>query len=82
VMRRRLQGTAPYESTTISGYSNSTEQSENVYENKGTVQKSTTPGSSLSKEGNCKLPSSDEEGRGRWDFVSQPSTLDSQLSPA
>ncbi len=41
---------------------NLTEQSENVYENKGTVLKSTTPGHSLSKEGNCRLPSSDEEG--------------------
>ena len=32
------------------------EQSENVYENKGTAQKSTTPGSSLSKEGNSRTP--------------------------
>ena len=40
------------------------EQSENVYENKGTVQKSTTPDPSLCEEGNCGLPSSDEEGVG------------------
>jgi len=40
------------------------EQSENVYENKGSVQKSTTPDPSFSKEGNHGLPSSDEEGLG------------------
>jgi hypothetical protein len=45
------------------------EQSENVYENKGMAQKSTTPGPSLSKEGNPKRPSSDEEGWGWCDFV-------------
>jgi hypothetical protein len=43
---------------------NSTEQSENVYENKGSVQKSTTPDPSSSKEGKSQLPSSDEEGLG------------------
>jgi hypothetical protein len=32
------------------------EQSENVYENKGTAQQSTTPGLSLSKEGNSRAP--------------------------
>jgi hypothetical protein len=32
------------------------EQSENVYENKGSVKKSTTPNPSLSKEGNFRLP--------------------------
>jgi hypothetical protein len=32
----------------------STEQSENVYENKGPAQKSTSPGPSLSKEGNSR----------------------------
>ena len=47
----------------------SREQSENVYENKGMAQKSTTPGPSLSKEGNLGLPSSDEEGWGWCDFV-------------
>jgi hypothetical protein len=45
------------------------EQSENVYENKGAVQKSTTPDPSLPKEGNPKRPSSDEEGWGWCDFV-------------
>jgi hypothetical protein len=35
---------------------NSTEQSENVYENKGSAWKSTTPDPSLSKEGNCPTP--------------------------
>ena len=40
------------------------EQSENVYENKGPVQKSTAPIPSLSKEGNSGLPSSDKEGLG------------------
>ena len=48
---------------------NSTEQSENVYENKGPVRKATTPDPSLSKEGNFRLPSSDEEGWGWWDFA-------------
>jgi hypothetical protein len=32
------------------------EQSENVYENKGPAQKSTTLGPSLSKEGNYRTP--------------------------
>jgi hypothetical protein len=32
------------------------EQSENVYENKGSVKKSTTPDLSLSKEGNYRAP--------------------------
>jgi len=40
------------------------ERSGNVYENKGRAKKSTTPDPSLSKEGNTKLPSSDEEGLG------------------
>jgi hypothetical protein len=35
---------------------NSTEQSENVYENKGSLPKSTTPAPSLSKEGNSRAP--------------------------
>ena len=34
----------------------STEQSENVYENKGTARKSTTPIPSLFKEGNLRTP--------------------------
>ncbi len=42
----------------------SAEQSENVYENKGSAENSTTPDPSLSKEGNRELPSSDEEGLG------------------
>ena len=45
------------------------EQSENVYENKGSPWKSTTPGPSLAKEGNLSFPSSDEEGQVWWDFV-------------
>jgi hypothetical protein len=48
---------------------NSTEQSENVYENKGSVQKSTTPDPTLSKEGNCGLPDSGVEGLGWSDFA-------------
>jgi hypothetical protein len=36
--------------------SKTTEQSENVYENKGSVQKSTTLGPSLSKEGELQTP--------------------------
>jgi hypothetical protein len=44
--------------------SKSPEQSENVYENKGSAWKSTTPDPSLSKEGNLRLPFSDEEGGG------------------
>jgi hypothetical protein len=40
------------------------ERSGNVYENKGTAQKSTTPDPSLSKEGNFGLPSWDEKGVG------------------
>jgi hypothetical protein len=44
--------------------SNLYERSGNVYENKGSVQKSTTPDPSLSREGNSGLPSSDEEGLG------------------
>ena len=39
------------------------ERTGNVYENKGVVWKLTTP-NPLSKEGNPKLPSSDEEGLG------------------
>ena len=42
------------------------EQSQNVYENKGPASKPTTPGPSLSKEGNPGLPSS---GEGGWDFA-------------
>jgi hypothetical protein len=44
------------------GISNLTEQSENVIENKGSAQISTTPNPSLSKEGNFGLASSDGEG--------------------
>ncbi len=40
------------------------ERTGDVYENKGTAQKSTTPNPSFSKEGNFGLPSSGEEGRG------------------
>ena len=40
------------------------EQSENVDENKGSGQKQTSPNPSLSKEGNCELPFSGEEGLG------------------
>jgi hypothetical protein len=36
--------------------SNLPEQSENVYENKGSTQKSATPGPSLSEEGNLRTP--------------------------
>jgi hypothetical protein len=47
-----------------------TEQSENVYENKGALQKSTTPGPSLSKEGNFPgTPPQMRRGRGWWDFA-------------
>ena len=58
--------TVCHSSTLNSGLldSNSTEQSQNVYENKGSAGKSTTPGPSLSKEGNRGLPSSVEEGLG------------------
>jgi hypothetical protein len=45
------------------------EQSQNVYENKGSVQKSTTPVPALSKDGNRGFPSSDEEGLEWWDFA-------------
>jgi len=45
-------------------HTKSREQSQNVYENKGSAWKSTTPDPSLSKEGNPRVPSSDEEGRG------------------
>jgi hypothetical protein len=37
-------------------FKESAEQSENVYENKGSAQKSTTPDPSLSKEGNYPAP--------------------------
>jgi len=40
------------------------EQSENVYENKGLAMKSTTPGPSLSKEGNYRTPLLGREGVG------------------
>jgi hypothetical protein len=40
------------------------DRSGNVIENEGTVQTSTTPNPSLSKEGNSGLPSSGEEGWG------------------
>jgi hypothetical protein len=43
----------------------STEQSENVYENKGPVEKSTTPDPALSKEGNCCAPLLVQEGNCR-----------------
>ncbi len=45
------------------------DRSGNVIENKGSVQKLTTPIPSLSKEGNSGLPSSDEEGWVWCDFV-------------
>jgi hypothetical protein len=45
------------------------EQSQNVYENKGSAEKSTAPCPSLTKEGNPKLPSSGEEGREWCGFV-------------
>jgi hypothetical protein len=63
-MRRRLQGTAPYESTTISRYLNSTEQSENVDENKGPARRINHPCPSLSKEGNCNTPPRMRRGEG------------------
>ena len=40
-----------------SHFSKSPEQSQNVYENKGSRRKPTTPDPSLSKEGNRELPS-------------------------
>ena len=46
------------------------EQSQNVYENKGSAQKSTTTDPSFSKERSCRAPSSAEEGdRGWCDFA-------------
>ena len=67
--KQAAEGRTPtvcHSSTLNSGLldSNSTEQSQNVYENKGSAGKSTTPGPSLSKEGNRGLPSSVEEGLG------------------
>jgi hypothetical protein len=46
-----------------------TEHFMNFYENKGPLWKRTAPCPYLSKEGNCGLPSSDEEGRGWWAFA-------------
>ncbi len=57
-------GSVPGCRLSTSRFSKMREQSENVYENKGSVQKSTTPDPSFSKEGNHGLPSSDEEGLG------------------
>ncbi len=54
------------------------EQSQNVYENKGSAGKSTTPSPSLSKVGNS-LPSSDEEGWG-WCEVATLSSNQVQVT--
>ncbi len=59
---------------------NSTEQSQNVYENKGSPRKSTTPGPLLIQGGEFPgCPSSDEEGLGRWDFENRGNELEDLL---